>query len=94
MRLSVGPERVREILQRTFAALVAHRAVERVIDEQELEHAGARLDDLRRRACTTTMPSVHAVEHDVCSFAIFSILTMQTRQEPSMLIPGALERAS
>jgi hypothetical protein len=36
----------------------------------------------------TTMPSVQVVEHDVCSFGIFSILTMQTRQEPSMLMPG------
>ena len=36
----------------------------------------------------TTMPSVHTVEHDVCSFGIFSILTMQTRHEPSMLMPG------
>ena len=44
----VGAERVGEILQRTLAALVAHRAVERVVDEQELEHAGARRDDLGR----------------------------------------------
>ena len=36
----------------------------------------------------TTMPSVATVEHDVCSFGIFSILTMQTRQEPSMPMPG------
>ena len=43
MRLSARAERVREILQRALAALVAHRAVERVIDEQELEDAGARL---------------------------------------------------
>ena len=47
------------------------------------------------RACTTsgeavdtTMPSVQTVEHAVCSFAIFSILTMQTRQDPSMPRPG------
>ena len=36
----------------------------------------------------TTMPSVQTVEHDVCSFGIFSILTMQTRHEPSMPMPG------
>ena len=36
----------------------------------------------------TAMPSVHIVEHAVCSFAIFSILTMQTRQEPSTPNPG------
>ena len=34
-----GSERERLILERTLAAAVAHRAVERVIDEQELEHA-------------------------------------------------------
>ena len=37
------PEAVGEILERTLAALVAHRAVERVVDQQELEHAGAGL---------------------------------------------------
>ena len=36
----------------------------------------------------TTMPSVHVVEHAVCSFGIFSTFTRQTRQEPSMLMPG------
>jgi hypothetical protein len=36
----------------------------------------------------TTIPSVQTVEHDVCSFGIFSIFTMQTRQEPSMVMPG------
>ena len=36
----------------------------------------------------TAMPSVQSVEHAVCSFAIFSILTMQTRQEPSTPNPG------
>ena len=35
------------ILEGTLAALVAHRAVERVIDKQELEHAGACFDHLR-----------------------------------------------
>ena len=30
------------------------------------------------------MPSATVVEQDVCSFGIFSILTMQTRQEPSI----------
>ena len=31
----------------------------------------------------TVMPSVQIVEQAVCSFGIFSILTMQTRHEPS-----------
>ncbi len=44
----VRPEAVGEILQRTLAALVADRAVERMVDQQELEHAGARLDHVGR----------------------------------------------
>ena len=36
----------------------------------------------------TTIPSVHAIEHDVWSFGIFSILTTQTRQDPSTEMPG------
>ena len=44
----VRAEAVREILERTFAALVAHGTVERVVDEEELEHARARLDDVGR----------------------------------------------
>jgi hypothetical protein len=35
-----------------------------------------------------TMPSVATVEQAVWSFAIFSIFTRHTRQDPSMLIPG------
>ena len=34
------------------------------------------------------MPSVAIVEHEVCSFGIFSTFTMQTRQEPSIPMPG------
>ena len=34
------------------------------------------------------MPSATGVEQEVCSFGIFSILTMQTRQEPSIPSPG------
>ena len=44
----VRTKRIGEVLQRTLAALVADRAVERVIDQEELEHAGARLDDVGR----------------------------------------------
>ena len=38
----------------------------------------------------TTMPSVQTIEHEVCSFGIFSILTMQTRQEPSTRDAGVI----
>jgi hypothetical protein len=44
----VGSERIGKVLERTLAALVAHRAVERVVDQQELEHPRARGDNLRR----------------------------------------------
>ena len=42
----VRAEAVGEVLQRALAALVAHRAVERVVDEQELEDTRARVDDV------------------------------------------------
>ena len=57
-----GPPPVGDVLQRALAALVAHRAVERMVDEQELDHRalrgvdalGLRVDDHpvldRRRA--------------------------------------------
>src|SRR6185295_14029735 len=44
----VGAERIGKILQRALAALVADRAIKWVVDQQELEHAGARLDDVGR----------------------------------------------
>ena len=47
------------------------------------------------RACTTswsrvstTIPSLQTVEHEVCSFGIFSILTTHTRHDPSTPSPG------
>ena len=45
-----GTERERRVLQRALAAAVAHRAVERVVDEQELEHAVLRLATSRPTA--------------------------------------------
>jgi hypothetical protein len=42
-----GPERVGEILQRALAPFVADRAIERVIDEQELENSRARVRHVR-----------------------------------------------
>ena len=84
----VGSERVREVLQRALAALVADRTVERMVDQQELEDSAR----ARRRSSGVRVrppcPSAQTVEHDVCSFGIFSILTMHTRHEPSMPMPG------
>ena len=46
-----GTERERLVLQRALAAAVAHRAVERVVDEQELEHAVLRRLHASATAC-------------------------------------------
>src|SRR5262249_61632366 len=40
----VRAERVRKILERALAPFIADGAVERVVDQQELEHARPRLD--------------------------------------------------
>ena len=53
-----GPVAERQVLQRALAALVADRAVERVVDEDELEHRLLALGGLvRGGAVFTTMPS-------------------------------------
>ena len=44
-------KRVGEILERTLAALVAHGTVERMVDEEEFEDAGARRRRPPDRAC-------------------------------------------
>ena len=44
-------ERERLVLQRALAAAVAHRAVERVVDQQELEHAVLRPSSRSATAC-------------------------------------------
>ena len=41
----IRSERVGKVLQRTFPALVADRAVERMVDQQKLEDAGSRVND-------------------------------------------------
>jgi hypothetical protein len=47
-----------------------------VVEQQELEARSRAPVPLPALFAMTTMPSVHVVEHAVCSFAIFSILTM------------------
>ena len=49
----------RLVLQRALAALVAHRAVERVVDEQELEDAVLRLLGRPRDSVSTFMSGRH-----------------------------------
>ena len=58
-----GTERERLVLQRALAAAVADRAVERVVDQQELEDAVLRSLHRVGSACCTTMPSVTGVVH-------------------------------
>src|SRR5690349_5385475 len=41
-----GAEAIRKILERALAAFVAYGAVERMVDEEELEYARAGLDDV------------------------------------------------
>jgi len=48
----------RQILQRAFAALIADRAVERMVDEQELHHTFLRIDRVFRAGV-----HLHAVGH-------------------------------
>src|SRR5215471_7796262 len=43
----VGAEAVREILQRTLAAFVTHRAIQWMVDQEEFEDARARLNHIR-----------------------------------------------
>ncbi len=72
-----------DVLQRALAALVAHRAVERMVDEQELDDGVLRLAGPARVWVWTTMPSLTAVEHEVWSFGIPSISTRHMRQAPT-----------
>ena len=79
----VAAEGVGEVLQRALAALVADRAVERVVQQQELEDAGAGVLDVLGRRLHHHALGRPVTEHDTWSFGIFSIFTRQTRQEPS-----------
>ena len=71
------------VLQVALAGLVADRAVDRVVDEQELERGAVGLRPPSRSAVCTTMPSVTAVLQAICSLGIFSISTRHMRQLPS-----------
>ncbi len=64
-----GPVAERQVLQRALAALVADGAVERMVDEDELERAVLRLArHLRRERGRTTMPSAAVSVHAACGF--------------------------
>ena len=72
----------RDVLQRALAALVADRAVERMVDEQELDDRLLRVG-ARSERVWTTIPSLTAVEQAVCSFGMPSISTRHMRQAPT-----------
>ena len=69
----VAPEAHREILQLALAALVADRAVERMIDQQEL-HRRALRGDGRGDCVKTFMPSATGVAQAGIGFGAFSTL--------------------
>ncbi len=68
------------VLQFALAALVADRAIERMIGEQEFEHVLARLVHLRRSRCAPPCLRPPTSVHAVCSFGIFSTSTRHMRQ--------------
>ena len=73
-----------EVLQRALAALVADRAVERVVDEDELERRVLRLGGHREvRAVFTTIPSWAVRVQAACGFGgMPSTSTRHMRQAP------------
>ena len=84
MRVAAGPVAERQVLQRALAALVADRAVERVVEEDELEHRVLALGRLLARcAVCTTMPSCAVIVQAACSFGMPSISTRHMRQAPT-----------
>ena len=85
MRVLPGPVAERQVLQRALAALVADRAVERVVDEDELERRVLALGGLLRgaRGACTTMPSCAVSVQPAWSFGIPSTSTRHMRQAPT-----------
>ena len=65
MRVLPGPVAERQVTQRALAALVADGAVERVVDEDELERRVLRIGREARevRAVFTSMPSATVSVH-------------------------------
>ena len=71
-----GPERQRLILQRALAARGRTRAVERVVEQQELEVRHLRLAHRSLVFCVvTTMPGATVTVHEVASLGWPSIWT-------------------
>ena len=83
-RDDVAAEAHREILQLALAALIADRAVERMIDEQEFHRRFLRGDGLRRLFVKIFMPSATGVAQAGIGFGAFSTSTRHMRQLAAM----------
>ncbi len=83
-----GPVAEGEVLQVALAAAVADRAVEGMVEQQELEHPLAKLCDPGEVWVRTTMPSPAMVAHAGCGFGTFSMLTRHIRQTATGSILG------
>ncbi|CAM5196625.1 hypothetical protein CDEF62S_00793 [Castellaniella defragrans] len=73
-----------QVLQLALAALIAHRAIQRVVDEQEFHDRALRRHGLLGRVYTT-MPLVTGVAQAGISLRCFSISTRHMRQLAAML---------
>ena len=69
-----------EILQLTLTALVADRAIERVVDQEEFHHRALRTDGACGDLVKTFMPSVTGVAQAGSGFGAFSTSTRHMRQ--------------
>ena len=78
----------RHVLQFALAALVAHRAVERMVGQQQFQHGLARLHALAGVSVLTTMPSATGSVQAVISFGIFSTSTRHMRQAACSVSPS------
>ena len=76
------------VLQFAFAALVAHRAIQRMIGEQKFEHGLARFVHLRRVGAHHHAVGIATSVHAVCSFGAFSTSTRHMRQAACSDRPG------
>ena len=76
------------VLEFALAALVAHRAIERMIGQQELERALAGLACTTSDSVWTTMPSATGSVQPTCSFGVFSTSTRHMRQAACSVKPS------
>ena len=76
------------VLQFALAALVAHRAIQRMIGQQELERPLARDCRTTGDSVWTTMPSATGSVQPTCSLGVFSTSTRHMRQAACRVSPS------